>query len=68
MESTMNRRYAEVRAKREKSVRVVLCLHPSQVGVVDDWAINAGMTNRTAALRVLLERGLQSSREDQQAA
>lgn len=45
MESTMNRRYAEVRAKREKSVRVVLCLHPSQVGVVDDWAINAGMTN-----------------------
>ena len=64
MDSRMNDRYLKIRRLMEKPVRIVLCLPPSQVSVLDDWAIKAGMRSRTAALRALLERGLQSKRDD----
>ena len=56
-------RYAEIRANREKRVRVVTCLPRSELDSADNWGFSAGMPNRNTALRTLLRRALRTVAE-----
>lgn len=54
----MRDHYKQVRAAREKPVRVAIDMPKQEVETLDAWAVEAGMANRTLAIRHLVKQGL----------
>ena len=56
----MIRHYTQVRARREKPMRLVVLVPRQEIEAVDQWAIGAELPNRTVAVRHLLQKGLEA--------
>ena len=48
------------RKRTEEPARVVVLLPRSEAQAIDAWAIPAGQTSRSAAIRLLLKKGLEA--------
>ena len=64
----MRAAYSRKRVGVKDVVRVVAELPTDQVKLVDAWAIPAGVPSRTAAIKELLTRGLQTVQAESQQA
>jgi hypothetical protein len=54
-------------AKRERTERLQVILHPDELAVIEDFRFKARMPSRAAAVRELLRRGLASAARRQDA-
>lgn len=57
----MSDAYRQAREQRARHKRVVLLMPEDEIEAIDRWGVPIGMDSRTAAIRELVKRGLETA-------